>query len=60
MCLLDNVVLWVQALREELLKEVAPPSFFGDAGSSNHDAPDNKMAAALLVLRRLFLLVGDK
>ena len=55
MCLLDDVVCGVQAPHEEPLEEVAARFFFGGACSSNHDAPDHEMTAALLVLRWLFL-----
>ena len=60
MCLLDDVVFGVPAPSEAPLEEAASPSFFGRAGSWNHNTSDHEMAAALLVLWRLFLSVGDK
>ena len=59
-CLLDDAVLGVQAPRKEPLEEPAARSFFGGAGPWHYDAPDHEMAAALLVLWRLFLSIGGK
>ena len=60
MCLLDDVVFGVQTPHDEPPEEAAARSLFGGAGSENHDIPDHEMAAALLVLQRLFLSVGGK
>ena len=46
MCLLDDVVLGVQAPLEEPLEEAAARFFFG----GNHAPPDHEIAAVLLVL----------
>ena len=59
-CLLDCVDLGVQAPHWEPLQEAAARSFFGSAGLWNHAPPTMGIAAALFVLRRLFLSVGDK
>ena len=60
MYLFIDVVVGVQASHEELLQKTAAHSFFGGSYSCNHNTPHYEMAAALLVLRRLFLSVGGK
>ena len=56
-CLLDDVTPGVQVPYWEPLQEVAARFFFGGAGLRNHEPRTMEIAAALFVLRRVFLSV---